>query len=100
MKAGDAREQIKVRNVEAIGVRNPVRDRDDHVAHRIHDRFSDQPLAQRVLVAPAGLRDATLVLAKRVGKKPGLRAHPRSTAIELVAAECHADQLFEPVHLL
>ena len=100
-RPGNPRQQIEVGGIQAVGIGDPVGNGDDDVADRIGGGFGDQPLAQRVLVAAAGLAHAALVLAKRLGQKPRLRPHPRGRRGRRSSrAERLVDQLLEPVDLL
>ena len=100
IEAGDPRQQIEVSLVEPIGVGNPVRDGDDDVTNRVGRRLRDQPFAQRVLVAPAGLAYAPLVVAERVREEPRLDPHSLRRPIDLVRPERLLDELLESFHLL
>jgi len=101
LEARDPREQIEIGDVESLGVRDPIRDRDDDALNRIGGGLGDQSIAEEVLVARAGLANALLVLAKGAGEKPRLLSQPLGAAIEVaVAAERVGDELLEPLHVL
>ena len=94
-------EQVEVGDVQPFGVGNPVRDGDDDVADRI-GRGLARSAARAACArrAPPDAAHSALVLAKRVGEKPRLHAHPRRRAIEIVVAERLVEQLLEPLDLL
>ena len=100
LEAWDARQQIEVRLIQAFRVRDPVGHGHDDVANRIGGRLCDQPLAQRVLVALAGLGHAPLVIAKGASEKPRLDPHPPRRPVHIVGTQGFFDQLFKPLHLL